>query len=246
MFLQKFSTPLPQLSGKSFWFHNLRFGFLDYNASYFEQFLRYSVEHQKWSLGSRLHSLPNAFRDFSIQRRKWMADFPKNYSQRYKVPKLFFRSSKRPHRPVAGKIHQKPSSPIKWYGSNSLTVSFSQDTDPSRRPGAGSEGYAALKKHPFFMGVDWKNLRSQTPPKLAPDPAVCLLMYFGIMMPFIIINVLLLLIKFFYIWCSLRQHLPRGMMDMVLHGTWHILEILRPHKTRGTVLLLHLLNHRVP
>lgn len=191
MFLQKFSTPLPQLSGKSFWFHNLRFGFLDYNASYFEQFLRYSVKHQKWSLGSRLHSLPNAFRDFSIQRRKWMADFPKNYSQRYKVPKLFFRSSKRPHRPVAGKIHQKPSSPIKWYGSNSLTVSFSQDTDPSRRPGAGSEGYAALKKHPFFMGVDWKNLRSQTPPKLAPDPAVCLLMYFGIMMPFIIINVLL-------------------------------------------------------
>lgn len=49
---------------------------------------------------------------------------------------------------------------------------LSQDTDPSRRPGAGSEGYAALKRHPFFMGVDWKNLRSQTPPKLAPDPAV--------------------------------------------------------------------------
>ncbi|KAJ0243909.1 3-phosphoinositide-dependent protein kinase 1 [Hirschfeldia incana] len=45
------------------------------------------------------------------------------------------------------------------------------DTDPSRRPGAGSEGYAALKRHPFFMGVDWNNLRSQTPPKLAPDPA---------------------------------------------------------------------------
>ncbi|KAF8115266.1 hypothetical protein N665_0029s0103 [Sinapis alba] len=45
------------------------------------------------------------------------------------------------------------------------------DTDPSRRPGAGSEGYAALKRHPFFMGIDWNNLRSQTPPKLAPDPA---------------------------------------------------------------------------
>ncbi|CAA7033923.1 unnamed protein product [Microthlaspi erraticum] len=45
------------------------------------------------------------------------------------------------------------------------------DTDPSRRPGAGSEGYAALKRHPFFIGVDWKNLRSQTPPKLSPDPA---------------------------------------------------------------------------
>jgi len=47
-----------------------------------------------------------------------------------------------------------------------------QDTDPSRRPGAGSEGYDSLKRHPFFKGVDWKNLRSQTPPKLAPDPAV--------------------------------------------------------------------------
>ncbi|EOA20487.1 hypothetical protein CARUB_v10000799mg [Capsella rubella] len=45
------------------------------------------------------------------------------------------------------------------------------DPDPSRRPGASSEGYTALKKHPFFTGVDWKNLRSQTPPKLAPDPA---------------------------------------------------------------------------
>ncbi|KAJ0244207.1 3-phosphoinositide-dependent protein kinase 1 [Hirschfeldia incana] len=45
------------------------------------------------------------------------------------------------------------------------------DTDPSRRPGAGSEGYASLKRHPFFKGVDWKNVRSQTPPKLAPDPS---------------------------------------------------------------------------
>ncbi|XP_010490963.1 PREDICTED: 3-phosphoinositide-dependent protein kinase 1-like [Camelina sativa] len=45
------------------------------------------------------------------------------------------------------------------------------DPDPSRRPGASSEGYTALKEHPFFTGVDWKNLRSQTPPKLAPDPA---------------------------------------------------------------------------
>ncbi|KAF2544414.1 hypothetical protein F2Q68_00032996 [Brassica cretica] len=45
------------------------------------------------------------------------------------------------------------------------------DTDPSRRPGAGSDGYASLKRHPFFKGVDWKNVRSQTPPKLAPDPS---------------------------------------------------------------------------
>ncbi|XP_059665999.1 3-phosphoinositide-dependent protein kinase 1-like isoform X2 [Cornus florida] len=41
------------------------------------------------------------------------------------------------------------------------------DIDPSRRPGAGHDGYASLKKHPFFEGVDWKNLRVQTPPKLA-------------------------------------------------------------------------------
>ncbi|KAM1125719.1 hypothetical protein ACFX13_041749 [Malus domestica] len=41
------------------------------------------------------------------------------------------------------------------------------DLDPSRRPGAGPDGYAALKMHPFFKGVDWKNVRGQTPPKLA-------------------------------------------------------------------------------
>lgn len=41
------------------------------------------------------------------------------------------------------------------------------DLDPSRRPGAGPDGYAALKMHPFFKGVDWKNLKAQTPPKLA-------------------------------------------------------------------------------
>ncbi|KAJ4893295.1 3-phosphoinositide-dependent protein kinase 2 [Raphanus sativus] len=45
------------------------------------------------------------------------------------------------------------------------------DTDPIRRPGAGPEGYASLKRHPFFKGVDWKKPRSKTPPKLAPDPS---------------------------------------------------------------------------
>lgn len=43
-------------------------------------------------------------------------------------------------------------------------------TDPSKRPGAGPEGYAELKNHPFFNGVDWANLRNQTPPKLAKEP----------------------------------------------------------------------------
>ncbi|GKU91615.1 hypothetical protein SLEP1_g5466 [Rubroshorea leprosula] len=44
-----------------------------------------------------------------------------------------------------------------------------QDMDPSRRPGAGPDGYAALKSHPFFKGVDWDKLRSQTPPRLAVE-----------------------------------------------------------------------------
>ncbi|KAF5742578.1 3-phosphoinositide-dependent protein kinase 2-like [Tripterygium wilfordii] len=44
------------------------------------------------------------------------------------------------------------------------------DTDPGRRPGAGPDGYAVLKMHPFFKGVDWKNVREQTPPILALEP----------------------------------------------------------------------------
>ncbi|KAG2669343.1 hypothetical protein I3843_14G029400 [Carya illinoinensis] len=46
------------------------------------------------------------------------------------------------------------------------------DLDPNKRLGAGPDGYAVLKMHPFFKGVDWKNLRGQTPPKLAPEPGV--------------------------------------------------------------------------
>ncbi|XP_009801186.1 3-phosphoinositide-dependent protein kinase 2-like isoform X2 [Nicotiana tabacum] len=44
------------------------------------------------------------------------------------------------------------------------------DIDPSRRPGAGPDGYASLKNHPFFREVDWDSLRSQTPPCLAAEP----------------------------------------------------------------------------
>ncbi|OIW01715.1 hypothetical protein TanjilG_05168 [Lupinus angustifolius] len=44
------------------------------------------------------------------------------------------------------------------------------DPDPSRRLGAGAGGYDALKRHPYFKGVDWNNLRAQTPPKLALEP----------------------------------------------------------------------------
>ncbi|GLT66756.1 hypothetical protein SLA2020_391050 [Shorea laevis] len=46
------------------------------------------------------------------------------------------------------------------------------DIDPSRRPGAGPDGYAELKLHPFFKGVDWDNLRSQTPPTVAVEQSV--------------------------------------------------------------------------
>lgn len=41
------------------------------------------------------------------------------------------------------------------------------DIDPNKRPGAGPDGYAALKMHPFFKGVDWQNPRGGMAPRLA-------------------------------------------------------------------------------
>lgn len=58
------------------------------------------------------------------------------------------------------------------YLTSHLHDTIIQDIDPSRRPGAGPDGYASLKNHPFFRGVDWENLRSQTPPRLAMEPKV--------------------------------------------------------------------------
>ncbi|KAK1311023.1 3-phosphoinositide-dependent protein kinase 2 [Acorus calamus] len=43
------------------------------------------------------------------------------------------------------------------------------DIDPNKRLGAGPHGYAALKKHPFFKGIDWHNLRRAPTPKLAVE-----------------------------------------------------------------------------
>jgi hypothetical protein len=60
------------------------------------------------------------------------------------------------------------------YNCPKTATTMMQDLDPSRRPGAGPDGYAVLKMHPFFRGVDWKNLRGQTPPKLALEPGVWL------------------------------------------------------------------------
>lgn len=46
------------------------------------------------------------------------------------------------------------------------------DIDPSKRPGAGPDGYVLLKSHPFFSGIDWANLRTKNPPKLASEQKV--------------------------------------------------------------------------
>ncbi|XP_047055549.1 3-phosphoinositide-dependent protein kinase 2-like isoform X1 [Lolium rigidum] len=43
------------------------------------------------------------------------------------------------------------------------------DVDPTKRPGAGPDGYASLKKHPFFRGIDWKNIRKTRAPNLAAE-----------------------------------------------------------------------------
>lgn len=47
-----------------------------------------------------------------------------------------------------------------------------QDPDPNKRLGAGPNGYTALKAHPFFKGIDWRNIRSLSAPVLALDPDV--------------------------------------------------------------------------
>lgn len=46
------------------------------------------------------------------------------------------------------------------------------DMDPSKRLASGPEGYASLKSHPFFKGVDWDNVRGMLAPKLAPPLTV--------------------------------------------------------------------------
>lgn len=60
-----------------------------------------------------------------------------------------------------------------------------QDIDPSRRPGAGPDGYVSLKNHPFFSGVDWDNLRLQTPPRIAAEPKVRQFLLFLYLKPYL-------------------------------------------------------------
>ena len=42
-----------------------------------------------------------------------------------------------------------------------------KDLDPKKRPGAGPEGYAALKAHPFFHGIEWSQLWKLPSPPVA-------------------------------------------------------------------------------
>jgi 3-phosphoinositide dependent protein kinase-1 len=42
--------------------------------------------------------------------------------------------------------------------------------EPDERLGAGPGGYAKLKAHPLFEGIDWQNLASSTPPSAAAHP----------------------------------------------------------------------------
>jgi 3-phosphoinositide dependent protein kinase-1 len=41
--------------------------------------------------------------------------------------------------------------------------------DPLQRIGTGENGYADIKAHPFFKGVNWKNLISENPPELVDE-----------------------------------------------------------------------------
>lgn len=43
---------------------------------------------------------------------------------------------------------------------------MTQDCDPAKRPGAGVDGYDSLKNHPFFREIDWRDIRSKSPPIL--------------------------------------------------------------------------------
>ncbi|KAF3583585.1 hypothetical protein F2Q69_00032028 [Brassica cretica] len=120
-----------------------------YNASYLKQFFfvicgTNSNRNDLWALGCTLYQMlsgTSPFKDAS----EWLI-FQRIIARDLKFPNHFSEAA----RDLIDRL---------------------LDTDPSRRPGAGPEGYASLKRHPFFKGVDWKKPRSQTPPKLALDPS---------------------------------------------------------------------------
>lgn len=44
------------------------------------------------------------------------------------------------------------------------------DLDPNKRPGAGPDGFVALKAHPFFQGIEWSQLWKLPAPPVVPPP----------------------------------------------------------------------------
>lgn len=60
------------------------------------------------------------------------------------------------------------------YGWHFPSCSFIQVLDPVKRLGCDEMGgYAVLKSHPFFDGIDWENLPNQSPPELQPYLPAC-------------------------------------------------------------------------
>jgi hypothetical protein len=107
-----------------------------------------------------------------------------------------------------------------------------QDVHPSKRPGAGPDGYASLKKHPFFRGIDWKNLRKTQAPKLALEANVFFVLY---------VNATLYLISAFL----LKMFPFRQMRTKIasIQIGYHIQEVWRSINSLLIMVLHHLLKY---
>jgi serine/threonine protein kinase len=110
------------------------------------------------------------------------------------------------------------------------------DVDPSKRPGAGPDGYVSLKKHPFFRGIDWKNIRSTRAPKLAMEANVisCYLCPFY---HFILPASILLTVS------RLRQMRMKIVRIQVGCHTWEVLQSTNMSVLLGMMVPHHLLKY---
>lgn len=132
---------------------------------------------------------------------------------------------------------------------------MTQDIDPSRRPGAGPDGYTSLKTHPFFRGVDWKNLRAQGPPKMASEQKVCFYaFYFPIWYQYVLQRIPTFDLIFAVscgiestscLTCCFKKKIRFTQvtvtMFMILLGTLRTLGMVQLDKMMETVALHHLL-----